>query len=92
MTREKIAKELFKRGNLKTQKEANEILELIIAIMRDSLIDGEKITLARFGTLLIVKRKERTITVPGKDAPEEVPEKKTVKFQISKILKTEINS
>lgn len=92
MTREKIAKELFKKSNLKTQKEANEILELIIAIMRDSLIDGEKITLARFGTLLIVKRKERTITVPGKNDPEEVPEKKTVKFQISKILKTEINS
>lgn len=63
-----------------------------IRIMKGALAKGEEITLRGFGTLSPVKREARIANHFKTQEPIVVPAHTTVKFKISKELKTTLNN
>ena len=60
MTKADIVKELYER-NYKwlSRKEASDMVELLINILKENLADGKTVKIAGFGTFIVRKKAER---------------------------------
>jgi DNA-binding protein HU-beta len=77
-------------GNLKSQAEAEEIVDLVLNTIKESLIKGEEISFNGFGSFTITKVKERKGVIPGTSKKYIKPAHKTPKFKFSKKIKEAI--
>jgi len=86
-------KELVKKASLSTgieEKECSAVLEAMLMVSKDALIQGKRITLRGFGTFNVITRKAKIGQNISKGISIEIPEKKTVKFVVSKLLKSRL--
>jgi len=91
MTRKEIANKLHSNLDGLTHVEAGLIVDEVIAIMRDALIEDEKIYLRGFGTFYNDLRKERKARVITRGETIIVPERKKTKFKPCKSLINKVN-
>ncbi len=70
-----------------SKRETQKVIDAIIKTIGDTLCKEEKVTLVNFGTLRVMKRKERRGVNPRTGKVIQIPAKKVVKFKIGKGLR-----
>lgn len=88
----KIAEELSANSDTKvTQKGVAEIVDAFIESVKESLVNGEKVSIAGFGVFDVVEQAARTARNPQTGGTVEVPAKNKPKFKAAKALKDAVN-
>lgn len=87
-TKEIVSKEL--EGV--TIKDTGVFVEAAIKAIEDSLINGEKVSIAGFGSFEIVERAERKGRNPKDGSEIMIPASKAIKFKASKNIKELVNA
>lgn len=64
-----------------TKSDAKKSLEAFMKVIGTTLCEGDKITLAGFGTFLVERKQARTGRDPRNGAPIKIAAKKVVKFR-----------
>ena len=91
MIKNELAKELAVSEKLHLST-AVKAVDGIVRIMKETLANGEEITLRGFGTLSPVKREQRSALHFKTKEPIIVPAHTSVKFKIGKELKEQLNN
>ena len=73
------------------RREAQDIVETIIEIIKDKLAVGEEVLVSGFGKFCVQEKKERMGRNPATDSEMILPKRKIVTFKCSKILKNRMN-
>ena len=73
------------------RKDVEKILEIIFFQMSEALSRGENIEIRGFGTYRTIKRKARIGRNPKNSQPVQIPEKKAIKWKMSKIFFSRLN-
>jgi len=81
-----VAKE-FELSKAKSGKILNKFLDLIT----DALKNGEPVQFVGFGSFKVVSKAERNGFNPGTKKKIKIPAQKTIKFKVSKKLKSSLN-
>jgi len=91
MIKADIARAVQEKASL-TMKEATDAVELVVAMLKETLAEGETVKFSGFGTFLVRKRAERK----GRDLKtgQEIPVKSkwVVKFKASEQLKAMVET
>lgn len=67
-----------------TKKEARDVLEKFIALIKKSLINDERVTISGFGSFYMQLRKAKKGRNPKTGKEVEIPARKVVKFKPAK--------
>lgn len=86
LNKKSIASEIAKNYEL-SQKVSQEIVDSIFEEMKECLMSGGTVDIAKFGKYEVTERKERTGVNPSTGEKIEIPASKAVKFKPSKTLK-----
>jgi integration host factor subunit alpha len=73
------------------KKEAEEIVESVLDIMKETLASGEEIKVSGFGKFIVHQKHDRTGRNPQTGEPLIITARKILTFKPSIILKQEIN-
>ena len=73
------------------RRDMKKILEIIFLEITKALCEGKNIEIRGFGTYKVVKRKARTGRNPKNSNPVEIPEKKAIKWKMSKTFFNRLN-
>jgi len=73
------------------RREAQDIVETIIEVIKDKLSTGEEVLVSGFGKFCVQDKKERMGRNPATDSEMVLPKRKIVTFKCSKILKNRMN-
>ena len=73
------------------RKDMEKILKIIFLEIADALCEGKNIEIRGFGMYKIAKRKARIGRNPKNSEPVQIPEKKAIKWKMSKILYRRLN-
>ena len=73
------------------RKDVEKIFKIIFFEFTEALSRGENIEIRGFGRYKIVKRKARIGRNPKNAEPVQIPEKKTIKWKMSKTFFTRLN-
>jgi len=73
------------------RKDIEKIIEIIFSEISEALCRGENIEIRGFGTYKVVKRKARVGRNPRNAELVQIPEKKAIKWKMSKILYRRLN-
>tara|TARA_B100000029_G_scaffold368228_1_gene361749 strand:+ start:1381 stop:1674 length:294 start_codon:yes stop_codon:yes gene_type:complete len=73
------------------RKDVEKIFDIIFSEFIEALSRGENIEIRGFGSYKIVKRKARTGRNPKNSEPVQIPEKKTIKWKMSKTFFERLN-
>lgn len=74
------------KTNGKSVKEASELIDTMLAVIRDALKDGEEVRLVGFGTFVVKTAAARMAVNPQTRAKIQVPAKQRVRFSPGKEL------
>ncbi len=91
ITRKDLAKAINEKLGF-SQRSAEEIIDMIFATMKETLISGESIKLVHFGTLGVRKKSPRRGRNPRTGDAMEISSRSMVTFKPSKGLRMKINS
>jgi len=91
ITRKDLAKAINEKLGF-SQRSAEEIIDMIFATMKKTLISGESIKLVHFGTLGVRKKSPRRGRNPRTGDAMEISSRSMVTFKPSKGLRMKINS
>jgi DNA-binding protein HU-beta len=91
MNKGDLIDKIAERAGLK-KADATAALDATLEAIKDSLKDGEKVTLVGFCTLATSYRASRKGVNPSTGKPVDIPEKVTVKFKAGKVLSEIVNS
>ncbi|TKJ32530.1 hypothetical protein CEE39_05245 [bacterium (candidate division B38) B3_B38] len=92
MTRKQIAKLIYNRHGGLLKREADEILELILSIIKREIIKGKRIKLSNFGTFQVRYRGGRWGRNPRTGASVFIPPRQWLSFHPAKFLMKLVNS
>ena len=90
MTKADLVEAVCAEANL-SRKEAQEVVELLLGGMKDSLLRGESLRLSGFGTFQVKTKAPRLGRDPRDGSPITLPGRRVLSFKLSKVLKEEIN-
>jgi integration host factor subunit alpha len=91
MTKADIAERIhLNTGMLK--KDAMDMLELVLSVMKDTLEAGEKIKISGFGNFIVNHKKDRRGRNPQTGDDMTIEARRTLSFKPSEVLKIAINS
>lgn len=78
------------QGGLYPKTDIKEILDSAFQAMENALIEGRKVSISKFGTLLIVERQARKGRNPQTEEEIQIPAHSSVKFKPAKALKAAV--
>ncbi|MEI8355049.1 MAG: integration host factor subunit alpha [Deltaproteobacteria bacterium] len=73
------------------RKEAEEIVESVLDIMKETLISGEEVKIAGFGKFIVHQKRDRKGRNPQTGEPLTITARKILTFKPSAMLKQNIN-
>lgn len=88
-------KELIKLIKIKanvTEKEAKKMHDVVMEALRDGILSNDGVSIEDVVKIKVVKRKERSIKVPGIETKVKVPERLGLKFEIEDFIKEGLNN
>jgi integration host factor subunit alpha len=91
MTRADIVDRIYEKVGL-SKKEAQEIIEIIIDTITETLKEGETVKITGFGTFTVRKKAPRRGRNPKTGEEVEISARRVVSFRPSNILKEKVNS
>lgn len=74
-----------------TKKDADMLLNAVISSITDSLVNGEKVSIAGFGTFEVRDRKEKQVINPQTKQMMTAPASKAPAFKSGQALKNAVN-
>jgi len=74
-----------------SRKDVKKILEIVFKEIIQALSDGKNIEIRGFGSYKVIKRKARAGRNPKNSKPVQIPEKKAIKWKMSKALFKRLN-
>ena len=74
-----------------SRRDAEAVVEKMLAVINESLVNGEVVKLSGFGNFEKKVRAARTGTNPADRSKIEIPERQTIVFKPSKTLKEDLN-
>lgn len=92
MTQKELSNLIYNRHGGLLKREANEILKLILSILKNEIIKGERIKLSNFGTFEVRHRSGRLGRNPRTGAPVFIPPRRWLRFYPAKSLVKLVNS
>ena len=90
MTKRDLIENVRSTSNLQ-RKEAEEIVESVLDIMKETLASGEEIKVSGFGKFIVHQKHDRTGRNPQTGESLTITARKILTFKPSTILKQEIN-
>jgi integration host factor subunit alpha len=91
MTRADIVDRIYEKVGL-SKKEAQEIIEIIIDTITETLKEGETVKITGFGTFTVRKKAPRKGRNPKTGEEVEISARRVVSFRPSNILKEKVNT
>lgn len=90
MTKADIVNQIYEKIGL-SKKEASEILEIVLGIIKDTLKEGEMVKIAGFGNFSVRKKGARKGRNPKSGEEIEITPRKVVTFRPSMVFKGLVN-
>ena len=84
MTKVDLARVVYDRHGGISNKEAARLVDLILALIKEGLGDGDKVQISGFGTFLVREKKERKGRNPQTGEEMTIRSRKSVVFRPSK--------
>ena len=91
MVRSELLQKMCNRHSNVLRKDIEKIFEIVFEEFTNALCRGESIEIRGFGTDKILKRKARIVRNPKNSQIVQIPEKKAIKWKMSKTLFTRLN-
>ena len=91
MVRSELLKKLCNQHPNLLRKDIEKILEIIFLEIVEALCRGENIEIRGFGIIKTTVRKARIGRNPKNSASVQIPEKKAIKWKISKVFSSRLN-
>ena len=91
MVRSELLQKMCNLHSNVLRKDIEKILEITFQEVAEALREGRNIEIRGFGTYKIVKRKARTGRNPKNSELIQIPEKKAIKWKMSKTLFNRLN-
>ena len=79
------------KAGMDTKASAGKALDAVLDVIKESLADGETVTLTGFGSFKVSERAARTGRNPQTGKEIQIPASKSVKFSVGKTLKDAVN-
>ena len=92
MVRSELLQKLCNQHPNLLRKDVEKILEIIFLEITEALCRGENIEIRGFGTYKITQRKARIGRNPKNSELVQIPEKKAIKWKMSKSLLNRLNN
>jgi len=90
MTKKDLIENVRFAGNLQ-RKEAEEVVESVLDIMKETLVAGEEVKVSGFGKFVVHQKHDRNGRNPQTGEPLTITARKFLTFKPSILLKQEIN-
>lgn len=90
MTKADIVSQIYEKIGL-SQKEASEILEIVLSTIKGTLKEGETVKIAGFGNFSVRKKGSRKGRNPKSGEEIEITPRKVVTFKPSMVFKESVN-
>ena len=90
MTKQDIINHVSEQASLSRTK-AEEAVETVIELIKDSLRNGESVILRRFGTFQVKQKSKRVGRNPKTGEEAEISARKVVRFKSGKHFKQSVN-
>ncbi len=91
MVRSELLQKLCNMNPNIIRKDIQKILDIVFTEIVEALNRGEKTEIRGFGVLRVKTRKARIGRNPKNSEPVKIPEKKAIKWKMSKILYRKLN-
>ena len=75
-----------------SKKEATQIVETVLELIKETLKRGEKIKISSFGNFVVREKKERMGRNPQTNEPIVISARRVLTFKPSAVLKKKLNS
>ena len=90
MTKAGIVTEVYNRLDI-SKKEANELVEVVLDAMKDTLSEGSDIKVSGFGKFEVRPKGERVGRNPRTNVEIKIPARAVLRFKVSQVLKDRLN-
>ena len=90
LTKAKLAEQLHSRVGV-TKKEAGDLVDEVFGLMRDRLVQGEKVKISGFGNFLIRDKAARKGRNPQTAEEIIIARRRVLTFRPSQVLRTALN-
>ena len=91
MNRSELTDIVYERHGGMSRKEASELVNLILRLIRQRLLDGEKVEITGFGSFRISRKRERRGRNPQTGERIAIPARRSLTFRASRLLKDDLN-
>jgi integration host factor subunit alpha len=91
MTKADIVEQVFKEVEI-SKKDAQDIVENVFSVIKDSLAKGEKVKISGFGNFSIRDKSSRRGRNPQTGTDMEISARRVLSFKPSQVLKEDIQS
>lgn len=91
MNRSELTEIVYELHGGMSRKEASDLVNLILELMRDRLLGGEKVEITGFGSFRIAQRRGRRGRNPQTGEQIVIPNRRSLTFKPSKLLKEALN-
>jgi len=91
MVRSELLQDMCNQHPAVLRKDMEKILEIFFDEIAEALCRGENIEIRGFGTYKVIKRKARMGRNPKNSELVKIPEKKAIKWKMSKTLLNRLN-
>jgi integration host factor subunit alpha len=90
LTKAKLAEILHNRVGV-TKKEAGDLVDEVFGLMRDTLIDGEKVKISGFGNFVVRDKAARRGRNPQTSEEIIIARRRVLNFRPSQVLRSALN-
>jgi len=91
MVRSELLQKICNHHPYLLRKDVERIIEIIFFEIEEALCRGENVQFRQFGTYKLIKRKARVGRNPKNSEMVQIPEKKAIKWKMSKALFNRLN-
>ncbi len=92
MKKQELVKSVTSKIEGATQKDITIVIDTVIETIKETVADGEKVSISGFGNFDVVKRAARTGRNPKTGKIIEIKASKAPKFKAAKAFKDEVNA
>ena len=91
LTKAKLADLLHNRVGVTKKKEAGDLVDEVFGLMRDTLIDGEKVKISGFGNFVVRDKAARRGRNPQTSEEIIIARRRVLNFRPSQVLRSALN-
>ena len=92
MTRSELVEVVYQRHGGISRREAQELLDLMLRLIKDRLVAGERVEIPGFGSFDVTRSADREVRHPVTGGRLRVGGRRNLVFRPSRLLKRHLNS